>query len=454
MLKNISLYTLSSVLAKSFSLLIIPLIARNLSVEEFGDYIVLVSVVMLIQSTFLFGFEHSLNYFFNKFKAEINKKILVSTQALFILLVSVLCSIPASLLLSDRVENINLILIWGGVSIGLAYFGALLKVEMKVVVFLKSQLLQSVVLFALIYFFVVVQLLALEGILYANIFAITIAVIFICFFTSKYFTFKFSANLLKKVLAYGLPLMPAGLVLWASMQLDRYFILYFLDKYSLGIYAFALAIVMVPLFLKTAVKSAIDPFIMKKFHDKSTNTARYIADYFTLSLFVFSSLFLFLSIFSQDVVMLIGGEKYLQSTPYIPWLLLIACLTTCNQYFVYGINFTKKNGFIFKGLIYMLIINVIMIFILIDLFDVYGVIIASFFANLFYSLYLYKNSNSLYPIEYFLKKNIFIVVSAMVIFLLNWVLFPEGYLFKVLSLLLFVILNMHIYKILRNLLHE
>ena len=72
MLKNISLYALFGVFAKSFALLLTPIIARSLSVEDFGNYIILVSVIMLVQSVFLFGFEHSLNYFFNKFKHKPN----------------------------------------------------------------------------------------------------------------------------------------------------------------------------------------------------------------------------------------------------------------------------------------------------------------------------------------------------------------------------------------------
>ncbi len=454
MLKNISLYALFGVIAKSVSLLILPLIAHSLSVEEFGSYIVLISIIMLIQSTFLFGFEHSLNYFFNKFKAEINKKILVSTQIIFILIACISCSIVISLLFSNSVEHINIILIWGGLSVIFAYFGALLKVEMKVAVFIKSQLLQSLALLGLIYVVVVMFLLGLEGIIYANILALMVSIMLVYLFINKYLVFNFNISLLKKVMIYGLPLMPAGVILWGSMQLDRYFILYFFDKYSLGIYAFALAVVMIPLFLKTAVKSAIDPFIMKSFHSSSDKTSRYISSYFTLSLFVFSFLLLFLSAFSQEIVVLIGGDKYLESTPYIPWLLLIASLTSLNQYFIYGLNFSKRNVFILKGLIYMLFINVILMLVLIQYFEIYGVIMANFLANLCYTFYLYGKSNNLYPIEYYFKNNTLILISALIIFLLNLFLFQESYLLKTLALLVFIIINMRIYIIIRDLLYD
>ncbi len=397
---------------------------------------------MLIQSTFLFGFEHSLNYFFNKFKSNNHKKILVSTQIIFILLSATLFSIIASLALSNRVENINIILIWGVLSLVVAHFTTLLKVDMNVLAFVKSQILQSVTLLCLIYLFVIMLSQSLEGVIYANILAVMISIIFIFTFIKKYLSINFNISLLKKVLIYGLPLMPAGAVLWASMQLDRYFILYFIDEYSLGIYAFALAVVMIPLFLKTAVKSAIDPFIMKSFHGSPDKTKKIISNYFTLSLLVFSFIFLFLSFFSHEIVMIMGGIKYLESTPYIPWLLLIASLTACNQYFIYGINFSKRNVFILKGLIYMLFINVLLMFALIKSIDIYGVIVANFIANIFYTLYLYKKSNKLYSIDYHTKKNTFIIASTLIIFTLNFYIFPESYIFKIISLLFYIIINM------------
>lgn len=442
MLKNISAYAIFGIVAKSFSLLIIPLIARELSVEVFGNYIVLISIIMLIQSTFLFGFEHSLNYFFNKFKSDKNKQILVSTQIIFILLSATVFSIIASLALSNRMANIDLILTWGLLTLVVAHFTTLLKVDMNVRVFIKSQLLQSATLLCLIYLFVIMLSQSLEGVIYANILSLMTTIIFIFIFIKKYLSLTFNISLLKKVLIYGLPLMPSGAVLWASMQLDRYFILYFMDEYSLGIYAFSLAIVMIPLFLKTAVKSAIDPFIMKSFHTGPNKTKEIISNYFTLSLLVFSFVFLFLSLFSHEIVMLMGGVKYLEAIPYIPWLLLIANLTVCNQYFIYGINFSKRNIFILKGLIYMLFINVLFMFALINSLGVYGVIVANFIANLFYTLYLYKTSKKLYSIDYHAKKNIFIIVSMLIIFTLNFYMFPESYVLKILSLLFYIIINM------------
>ncbi len=438
MLKNISLYALFGVAAKSFALLLTPIIAHRLSVKDFGNYILLISIIMLVQSVFIFGFEHSLNYFFNKFRSENNKRILVSTQTIFIFVSFLLFSLISSPFLSNRVENISLIYIWGGLSLLFVYWSTLLKVNMDVKAFVKSQMLQSLALLGLVYLFVVIYSLSLKGVIYANIVALLITILFTFLFIKQFVGLSFSVKLLKKVLAYGLPLMPSGALLWASMQLDRYFILYFLDEFTLGIYSFALAVVMIPLFLKNAVKSAIDPFIMKSFHTNSESCKVIISNYFTLSLLVFCFIFLVLSLFSQDVVLIMGGEKYIDSTSYIPWLLVTTTLTVCNQYFVYGINFSNKNGYILSGLVQMLLINAIFMFMLIDVLHVYGVLVSNFIANLYYTIYLVKKSQKLYRVEHHIKINCSVIISTIIVFLLNFYVFPENYTVKCLTVLIFI----------------
>jgi O-antigen/teichoic acid export membrane protein len=451
-LKNIFLYTFTSFFAKSFAVLIIPLIAHNLSVEEYGNYIIIISIIMLVQSIYLFGFEHSLNYYFNKFKSNLNKKILVSTQLLFILLICFITFIPIILFFNSKIENLNLILLWGFVSVLLAYFSSLLKVDMQASTFVKSQIVQSIVLLLTIYVLLNFNYLNIQGIIFANILSITLSLVFMSFFIKKYILFSFNFNLLKKILHYGLPLMPAAIILWGSTQLDRYYILYFLNEYILGIYGFTISIGMIAMLLKTAFKSAIDPFIMNSYHTKSLYTKRYISIFFTLSLYIFAFLFLTVSIFSDEIVLLIGGKKYLESISYIPWVLFIVSITTINQYFIYGINFKRTNKLILKGLIFMLVVNVTLAYLLINILDVYGIIISNLFANIVYSTYLHNQSNKLYPIKYHTGVNIFIVFTALSCLLMNNMYLQD--IPKIFIICIFVLLNVKVYTIAKGLLNE
>jgi O-antigen/teichoic acid export membrane protein len=453
-IKNISLYSFVSFFTKSFSLLIVPIIAHNLTVEEYGYYTLIISVIGLSQSVFLFGFEHSLNYYFNKFKSTHNRNILISTQLFFIIFVALFIILSIAIFLNNRIEFINLILIWSLLSVLLSYFSSLLKVDMQVVAFTKSQVLKSTILLFTIYLFVTIYDLKIEGVLYSNILAIFIALVYMYIFLKKYIILSFNINLLKKILYYGLPLMPAGPILWASTQLDRYYILYYLNEHTLGIYGFALSIGLIPVFLKMAFKSALDPLIMKTYHQDTVKTKNYISNFFSLSLFIFSFIFLLLSVYAKDIVLLIGGEKFLNSIQYIPWILFIVLITTFNQYFVYGINFNKKNKLVLQGLILMLIINIILAYILIHILGVYGVIISNLIANIIYTFYLYSKSNTFYKIKYFFKTNLLILLSSLLFSLLSIIYFNDSYSVKFLMIIIFILINSNIYKIGKGFINE
>ena len=443
-IKNISLYTFVSFFTKSFSLLIVPIIAHNLSVEDFGKYTIIISIVALFQSIYLFGFEHSLNYYFNKFKSTTNKNILVSTQFFFITIVSLITLIIISLIFNSKVDFLNLILFLCFLSIILSYFSSLLKVNMQAIFFTKSQVLKSTVLLITIYLFVNIFNLNIEGILLANIIAILISIIYMFISIKNYFTMNISFNLLKKVLSYGLPLMPAGTILWASTQLDRYYILYFINEYVLGIYGFALSIGLIPVFLKMAFKSALDPFVMKTFHNEPFKTKQYISGFFTLNIYVFSFIFLLISIFAKDAVLIIGGEKYLESILYIPFILFTVSITTLNQYFIYGINFNKENKLVLKGLLYMLVINIILAYSLIHDLHVYGILFSNIVANIFYTYYLYKSSNKIYTLNYNFRMNVQIFLSSFTLFSINASLSNDSYILKLALIIIFLLVNIKI----------
>lgn len=453
-IQNVLIYTVSGMFAKFLTLLTIPIVARNLTIEAYGQLTILISVILLIQSTFLFGFEHSLNYYFNKFRKLVDQQLLVSTQLIFICTSYLLTSVFVSILFFSKVEYIYFILIWGFLSVLLAYFGALLKVDMRPIAFVKGQILQSVSILIAMHVFIYVFQLGMLGVLYANILSIVIFLICVYFYTKKYVILRFDIELFKKVLRYGLPLMPSGVILWASTQLDRYYILYFLDEYFLGVYGFAISIAMIFLLLKMSVKSAIDPFVMKAFHRRETQTKNYISDYLTLNIYVFSFLFIVLSIFSNELAVLLGGDKYTESGAYIPWVLFVTLITTFNQYFIYGINFKKKNNLIFIGLVYMLTVNILLAYALIDEFKVYGVIWANLIANILYTIYLYKKSDNLYPIKHNTLTNTIIIFSSLGLYVLIEIYFKEGYYtLKILLIFLFIILNVGPYRILRRLMY-
>jgi len=446
LLTNISLYAGVNIFAKLFVVLAMPIIAHNLTVEEYGSYTIILSLTMLSSSFFLMGSEHSLNFYFHKYKSKKNKLLVINTLLVFIT-ASLLVFLPLIyVVLNDRVDYLATILLWVFVSVIYLYFIVVMRAHFNVKNFALLEAFRSIVYFFAVYLFVDKFQNGLDGAINSNLISYVLSMILILYINIKKIKLYFSFTFLIKLLSFGVPFILSSLILWASTQSDRYFLMYFKDDYILGIYGFSLSIASIFILIKTSIKNAVDPYIMKLHHCREKKLKRIISNLYTVSLFLFSFMFLITSFFMEDITLLVGGDKFIDSAAYTPYVILIVLITTVNQYFIYGINFNYRNKLIAKYLIYSLIVNLILSVILINILEVAGIILANIISSIVYSYFLYRESNKLYPIEYLRFDNLKIVFSVLILFFVNFKYISyNDHLSHALLILLFFLINKKVY---------
>jgi O-antigen/teichoic acid export membrane protein len=414
-LKNISSYTLVNFGIKSFAIVTLPIIAKTLTVEQFGLYTILLSIIYFSQSLLMFGFEHSLNFFY--YKEKTNSKTLVSTQLFFLIFVSLFLTILTYFIFKNKIDNLLYILTWVTLNLLFTYFNVLTRVKFDIKYFSIANGVKGIIFLGLIYLLLVEYKMKIKGIIFANILSLIFPVLLLYYYNRSIIRLKFSRNLLKEIFIYGLALVPVGLIFWGSTQMDRYFILYYLNEYILGIYGFAISIALLPNLLKNAIKGALEPYFMKAYHNNEKSLSKLLSVFFTANLIVFSFVFLFISLFSKEIVQILGNENYLDSLKYIPFLTLIVLISSVNQFFIYGINFKSKNNKILKYLTITFITNLILSFLLVQKIFVMGVILANIISNILYSFLLYKQSYRLFPVKFFNTDQSFLLVSVFISFI-------------------------------------
>ncbi len=456
LLTNVSLYASANIIAKLFIVLSIPILARNLTVEEYGSYTILLSLFMLFSSFFLLGSDQTLNFYFHKFKNVIVKgikvrELVISTQFFFIMGV-LLTSLPFIYVIIGEEVNYRLeLLLWLFFSVIYLYFLNVLRVSFDVKIFSLLEIFRSIIYFLAVYLLVNTYQYGLIGAVKSSLFSYSLAAIIVACICVKQVKVCFSFALLCRLLSFGAPFIFSSLVLWASTQSDRYFLMYFLDSYVLGIYGFSLSFASVFILLKGSIKNAVDPYIMKMHHGKNVNLTMTISKLFTLSLFFFCLIFLVVTFFLKDITFMVGAGKFKESVEFTPYVILIVLITTMNQYFIYGINFKYKNNLILKYLVYSLTINLLLSTVLVINFNVAGVIFANIVSSAIYSYLLYSKSNNLYPIKYFAFDNYKIVLSTLALFALDLeYLSPVGYIGHFLVILLFIVINLNIIPKIRS----
>ena len=433
-------------MAKFFVVLAIPIIAHNLTVEEYGSYTIILSLTMLSSSFFLMGSEHSLNFYFHKYKSKKNKLLVINTLFVFVTVLLLVLLPLIHVIMNDRIDYLSTILLWVFVSVIYLYFIIVMRANFDVKNVALLEIFRSIVYFVAVYLFVDKFQNGFDGAIDSNLISYVFSMILILYINIKKIKLYFSFTLLLKLLSFGAPFILSSLILWASTQSDRYFLMYFKDDYILGIYGFSLSIASIFILIKTSIKNAIDPYIMKLHHYREKKLKRIISELYTVSLFLFSFMFLIASFFMKDITLLIGGDKFTDSIIYTPYVILIVLITTVNQYFIYGINFNHRNSLVLKCLIYSLIINLILSVILIKIWGVAGIILANVISSIIYSYLLYRESNKLYPIEYLKLDNLRIVFSALIVFGIDITYLSNNeYVSHIVIILMFLLINQRVY---------
>lgn len=170
----------------------------------------------------------------------------------------------------------------------------LLRVNSKAIQFIIFSIGNILLTLGGVYYFVMYKHYEVVGVFHGVFFAAFIQFLFIFIFVYlPSLNGRFSFGLIKKMLKFGIPFLPAGLLFLVTELSDRYFILWFLGEAQVGIYSIAYKIGSIPLILISGINLAWQPFYIK--HTDSSETRRLFGKIGTIISFGFIFL---LTIFS------------------------------------------------------------------------------------------------------------------------------------------------------------
>lgn len=177
------------------------------------------------------------------------------------------------------------------------------------------------------------------------------------------------------LLTYSLPLIPNSVAWWINSMVDRYFILFFLDVASNGIFAVASRIpslisVLNSIFFQAWQISAVEEY------ESEDNTEFYSTVFSLYSRFIFvgtSIIFLVL----RPLMNLLVSNEYALSWKYVPFLLITVIYSSFSSFFGNYYAVAKKTSSVVSTTIIGAVINIIANAILIPRFGLSGAGIAS-----------------------------------------------------------------------------
>lgn len=397
-LRNSSIYAVGNLALKAFNFFVIPIYTYYLSSEEYGQLSILnnfTSVMVFVIGMSLYS---AVMRFYIDYKDDKEKvREYFGTVLIFVFFSGIVVAIILFLgraWLQKMVFGtipffpvvITCIIALVFCSMYTMYQSILRTLELAVKYIIFSG---GYFVIHLISLFVLVgkYKMGIEGVMLAQLISYSICsfIMFIDLCTMGYFRFRMNLIMLKASLAYSIPLIPHNLSTQITQLVSKIFIQTSRSYSELGVYNFANQIGSITDLIQSSVSMAIQPWFYSVLSKNETLGKKYINQLIKWLLLIYFALFTGVVIFSQEIIMLLSkSEEYYEAWKIIPYIILVYVIKVPYYFYINVLFYFKKTSkYIFAATLLSSGINVTLSYFLVELWGMYGSIVADIVAMLF-----------------------------------------------------------------------
>ncbi len=270
---NTLAYALGFALARGFTFLLLPIYTNLLSPQEYGILALLGVLIAVSGNLFNLGFLGSFERFFLAAENSLEQKAVFSTSlvcllfsSLFFCAVYFVASAPLSEFLFGGPGFANLIVLTG-ITVALDQFLQIqllvLRSNFKAFSYAAMIILNSALILVLSGFFVGYLKLGITGAALAAPISSLVTSLFLLAFTSTFWKFEFRKDYAKRMLFFGMPFIPIGILLAVVDGIDRCILKYFSGLEVVGEYSAGYRLGFVMLYAVLAFNSIWSPYALR-----------------------------------------------------------------------------------------------------------------------------------------------------------------------------------------------
>lgn len=448
--KHSIIYGLGVAASQFLGFVLIPLYTHYLTPEDYGTLEIFNVTLSILGVIILMGLTSALFRSYYQNDDPDNKKVVVSTAFLFFSIVSAITIIvlialskyiSSALFDSDEFtfyfQILFLTLFFDrGMTIGLSY----LRAREQPTHYALFTLARFIIGAGLNIYFVAFLEKGVLGILESNLIASAVVYAVLIVRLVKDVRFRFSSRELKKMLAFGLPLIPTGLAVWILTMADRYFLQFLSTPDELGLYSLGYKYgLVIQVILVEPFQLAWLPFM---FSTTSRENAKEIySRVFTYFLFVIMFVALVISVLSKEIVAVMSPSSFVEAYKIVPFVALSYVLFGCYYALMVGINLKGKTKYLIPIVLFACILNLGLNYLLVPDHGKMGAAIATLICYALLPIGCYFVSRRLYRVDYEWGRVVKIVLVTAVIYTGTvFISHDSGYVegvFKILTLLMY-----------------
>ncbi len=282
----------------------------------------------------------------------------------------------------------------------------------------------------------------IEAVFFSNIAASLVSFLLLFPVVLKNFKIKLRLELLKKLLKFGIPYLPAGLASMFIQGIDRPILGHLTNLGTVGIYNANYKLGIFMMLFVSMFQYAWQPFFLQNAEEKNAKELfSKVLSYFTIAA---SFILIIVSLFISDIVRInifgysIIGKAFWSGLDIVPVILFGYLFNGLYVIFTAGIFIKEKSIYVpfITGL--GAVVNIAVNFALIPSMRMMGAAIATLAAYFAMAVCLYIVTQKIYKIEYEYKKMIKIFSSILLTGLLYYSFLYSGHLLFIYKILLMI----------------
>jgi len=422
-------FGLGSVLESVISFILLPLYTTRFPVSQYGVLELITITGSVLVTFFTLGVNFGLLRSYYDYDNERDRKAVISTALLTISLSSLVLFIlglifskSLSLLVFGNIEyKIHFMII-----VGISIFTILntipfvvFRAKKKSIQYITFRISFFIISTALIIYLVAARDWGILGVLTGHLIMGAMSCLVLYFFIRKEIVLGFLKIEAKKMLQYGLPLIPANLSVFVFSSIDRYFLNYFSTLNEVGLYNLAYKFGNIITILLASPIALIWPAMFLSVKDHSNAKTFYVR---AVTYITFLSLLMFLgiSLLSKEFIHIFSNKEYWDAYKVIPIIVLTYTLWTLPKITNVAINLKRKTKA--AAMIFFLgaAINIGLNFALIPKYGMMGAAYATFMTYVLMSAILFFYNQRLMGVSYEWNRIFKMAIIATLIFMLGY----------------------------------
>jgi O-antigen/teichoic acid export membrane protein len=235
----------------------------------------------------------------------------------------------------------------------------------------------------------------------------------------------FSTSILRKLLAFGVPLVPTSLAYWVFLTSDRVILGQLSTLEQLGLYSIANSLVALATIVIAAFGQAWSPHAVKLYEEEREAAPGVYARVMTYLLGGFGWLAVGLTVFGPELLQVLTSPEYERAAPAIAPLAIAMVAMASTQVTAGGITLMKRTGYLAVFAWAAAVINVVLNLLLDGPFGMLGAAWATAAAYVALTVFFLVTSQRLWAIPYEGRRS-GVLIGLTLVFALAAMALPSG----------------------------